>query len=179
MHSECGDHAIIRQSMVPCQWWRGALGFSVLAIFQISYSVFAPKNFFVFQFWCSLRFADFSVFQHLVFGFREKYQRVFGFDIRCSFWLFLFDLFGFRFLYALCGKKLQMLSRGMHDKPIEISLGSLRSLRVAVPSPLPQGGGRGGEGTATRRLRLSTEHCQSFFINATSKQVTKLQATCD
>ena len=29
------------------------------------------------------------------------------------------------------------------------------------------------------RVRLSTEHCQSFFINATSKLVTKLQATRD
>ena len=35
------------------------------------------------------------------------------------------------------------------------------------------------EGTATRGLRLSTEHCQSFFINATSKLVTKSQATRD
>ena len=35
------------------------------------------------------------------------------------------------------------------------------------------------EGTATRRVLLSTEHCQSFFINATSKLVAKLQATCD
>ena len=43
--------------------------------------------------------------------------------------------------------------------------------------PFPQGGGV--EGTATCRVRLSTEHCQSFFINATSKLVTKLQATRD
>ena len=41
--------------------------------------------------------------------------------------------------------------------------------------PPPKVGG--GEGTATRRVRLSTEHSQSFFINATSKLVTKLQAT--
>ena len=39
-----------------------------------------------------------------------------------------------------------MLSRGMRDKPIEISQGSLGSLRVAVPSPSPKVGG--GEGTA-------------------------------
>ena len=44
-------------------------------------------------------------------------------------------------------------------------------------APFPRVGGR--EGTATRRVRLSTEHCQSFFINATSKLVTKLQATRD
>ena len=57
-----------------------------------------------------------------------------------------------------------MLSRGMRDKPIEVSQGS--------PSPTVGGG---GEGTTTRRVRLS----QSFFINATSKLVTKLQATRD
>ena len=31
--------------------------------------------------------------------------------------------------------------------------------------------------TATCRVQLGTEHCQSFFINTTSKLVTKLQAT--
>ena len=31
--------------------------------------------------------------------------------------------------------------------------------------------------TATRRVLLSTEHCQSFFINAIPKLVTKSQAT--
>ena len=65
----------------------------------------------------------------------------------------------------------------MHDKPIEISQGSLGSLRAAVSSPSPK---VGGEGTATLGVWLSTEHCQSFvFINAASKLVTKLQATCD
>ena len=67
----------------------------------------------------------------------------------------------------------------MRDKPIEISQGSLGNLSVAVPSPSPKVGGGGREGTATRRVRLSTEHCQSFFINATLKLVTKLQATRD
>ena len=57
------------------------------------------------------------------------------------------------------------------DKPIEISQGSLGNLRVAVPSPFPK--------VVGGRVRLSTEHCQSFFINATSKLVTKLQATRD
>ena len=53
--------------------------------------------------------------------------------------------------------------------------GSPGSLGVAVPSTSPKVVG-GGEG----RVRLSTEHCQSFFfINATSKLVTKLQAICD
>ena len=64
-----------------------------------------------------------------------------------------------------------MLSRGMCDKPIEISQRSLGSLRVAVPSP-PQGGG--GKGRAQLH-----EQCRSFFINATSKLVTKLQVTRD
>ena len=35
------------------------------------------------------------------------------------------------------------------------------------------------EGTATRRVLLSTGHCQSFFINATPQLVTKSQATRD
>ena len=55
----------------------------------------------------------------------------------------------------------------------------MADLQIKATSPPPQGGGGGGEGTATRRVRLSTEHCQRFFINATPKLVTKLQATCD
>ena len=31
-----------------------------------------------------------------------------------------------------------------------------------LPSPPPQGGGGGEEGTATRRVRLSTEQCQRY-----------------
>ena len=73
-----------------------------------------------------------------------------------------------------------MLSSGMLDKPIEISQGSLGSLRVAVPFPSPSPKvSWGGEGKPTHRVPLGTEHCQSFFIYATSKLVTKLQATCD
>ena len=44
--------------------------------------------------------------------------------------------------------------------------------------PLPHGGGE-GKGMVIRRVQLSMEHCQSFFINATLKLVTKLQATRD
>ena len=66
-----------------------------------------------------------------------------------------------------------MLLRGMHDKPTEMLQGFLGSLRVAVPSPLPSVGG-GGEGTATHKVWLSMENCQSFFINATSKLETHL-----
>ena len=63
-----------------------------------------------------------------------------------------------------------MILRRMRDKPIEKSQGSLGSLSVAVPSPMVGGGGR---------VRLSMEHCQSYFIKANSKLVTKLQATRD
>ena len=66
----------------------------------------------------------------------------------------------------------------MRDEPTEISQGFLGSLRVAVPFP-PSLKVEEGEGTTTRRVRLSTEHCLGFFINATPKLVTKLQATRD
>ena len=59
---------------------------------------------------------------------------------------------------------------------IEISQGALDSQRIAEPFPAHLGG---GEGTATRRVRLSTEHCQRFFMNATSKLVNGLQAAHD
>ena len=44
---------------------------------------------------------------------------------------------------------MQMLSKGMHEKPIKISQVFLGSLHVAVPSPSPWWGG--GEGTAKHR----------------------------
>ena len=53
--------------------------------------------------------------------------------------------------------------------------GSPGSLGVAVPSTSPKvGGGGGGEGTAKHGTLP-----EFFFINATSKLVTKLQAICD
>ena len=61
-----------------------------------------PKNF-GFSVLVFIAVCGFSVFQHLVFAFREKYQRVFGFDNRCGFRFFLFDLFGFQFLFDLSG----------------------------------------------------------------------------
>ena len=67
----------------------------------------------------------------------------------------------------------------MGDKPLKISQGYLSSLCIAVPTPSPSPKVGGGEGVATRGVRLCMEHFQSFFINATSKLVTKLQATCD
>ena len=117
---------------------RGTLGFSVLAIFK---SVF---RFFGFGVHYGLR-----IFRYLAFcfGFREKYYRVFGFDTRCGFLFFLFDLFGFRLLFDLSGnyapslisnsRETQMLLRGMRNKPIQISQGSFSSPREAVPSPPP------------------------------------------
>ena len=49
-----------------------------------------------------------------------------------------------------------MLSRGMRDKPIEISQGAPDSQRIAEPFPAPSPKVGGGEGTATRRVRHRT-----------------------
>ena len=71
----------------------------------------------------------------------------------------------------------------MRDKPIEISQGSLGSLRVAVPSPFPNVGGEGrGGGEGRVRVHVGYGQAQiiaSFFINSTSKLVTKLPVTRD
>ena len=84
---------------------RRALGFSVLRfwLFFGSVSLFLCKKKFGFFALVFITVCAFIVFQHVVLGFREKYKRVFGFDIRCGFRLFLFDLFGFRFLFDLSG----------------------------------------------------------------------------
>ena len=50
----------------------GILGFAVLAIFKIGYSVFVPKNF-GFSVLVFVAVYAFSVFWHLVFAFRENY----------------------------------------------------------------------------------------------------------
>ena len=65
----------------------GVLGFSVLRFqlfFRSVFLVFVPKNF-GFSVLVFIAVCGYTYFQHLVFGFLEKYQRVFGFDIRCSF----------------------------------------------------------------------------------------------
>ena len=64
-----------------------------------------------------------------------------------------------------------MLSRGMRDKQFKFR----RDPQVVYVQPYPPPPLRWGRGdvTATRRVKL---HYQSFFINATSKLVTKLQA---
>ena len=49
------------------------------------------------RFWCSLRFADFPFFSTWFSVFAKNTN---GFS-RCGFWFFLFDLFGFRFLFDL------------------------------------------------------------------------------
>lgn len=65
----------------------GALRFSVLGFWLFFRSVFRflSQKTFSFLFWCSLQFAGFPFFSiwFLVFGFRHKYKRVFGFGIRC------------------------------------------------------------------------------------------------
>ena len=53
-----------------------------------------------------------------------------------------------------------MLSRGMRDKPIEISQGTLGRLRVAVPSPSPKVGRRGPASLAWRSF------CASRMLSA-------------
>ena len=92
---------------------RGALGFSVLRfqLFFRSVFWFLYQKTSVFRFWCSLRFAAipifsiwFSVFAKNTSGFSDLISdAVFGFDIRCGFQFFLFDLFGFQFLFDLSG----------------------------------------------------------------------------
>ena len=72
---------------------REALGFLVLRFWLHFRSVF--------RFWCSLRFADFPNFSIWFFGFREKYWRVFEYDIRCGFRFFRILAFGFWFSWKI------------------------------------------------------------------------------
>ena len=71
-----------------------------------------------------------------------------------------------------------MLSREMRDKPIEISQGSLGSLRVTAPFPSLKVGGGGVEGTATqgtlpeflyqRHLEVGDQvTCHTWLIDST------------
>ena len=74
----------------------GALGFSVLRFWLFFRSVFrflCQKTSFS-RFWCSLRFTDFPFFS-IWFWFSRK--------ILMGFRIFIFDLFGFRFLFDLSG----------------------------------------------------------------------------
>ena len=66
------------------------MGFLVLRfwLFLDRFFGFCAKNF-DFSVLVFIAICAYSVFQHLVFGFREKYSWVFGFDIR----------YGFRFSY--------------------------------------------------------------------------------
>ena len=79
----------------------GTLGFSVLAIFVIGFSVFVPKflaqkTFSVFRFWCSLRFADFSVFsiRFSVFVENNSGFLVLLFNVVCIRFSVLAEFFG-------------------------------------------------------------------------------------
>ena len=67
----------------------GDIGIFGLAIFQIDFFVFMPKDF-GFSVFVFIAVCRFFVFYHLVFSFRKKYERFFGFVIRCAFWVFLF-----------------------------------------------------------------------------------------
>ena len=79
----------------------GIFGFAVLAIFRSVFRFLCQKlGFSVLVF---IAVCAYSVFQHLVFGFREKYWWVFKFDIRYGFRFLLFDLCGFRSLFNLSG----------------------------------------------------------------------------
>ena len=75
--------------------------FLLFWLFSRSLSVFVPKNF-GFSVLVFIAVCGFSVFKHLVSVF-AKILTGFGFDIRCGFRSFLFDLFGFRFLFDLSG----------------------------------------------------------------------------
>ena len=81
---------------------RGALGFTVLRFWLFFRSVFVPKNL---GFSVLVFISVCGFFRLLASGFRfsRKYERVFGFDIRCGFRFFLFDLSEFRFLFDLSG----------------------------------------------------------------------------
>ena len=101
---------------------RRALGFSVLRFWLFFRSVFgfcAKKlRFLGFGVHCGLR-----IFRFLAFGFRFSRKILMGFQI------FIFDLFGFQFLFDLSGNyapplisnssQTQMLSRRMRDKPLK------------------------------------------------------------
>ena len=109
------------------KWMRGTLGFSVLrcCLFFISIFPFLIQKTSVSRFRCSLRFAYFPFFSIWFSVFTKNIWYPMRFSV------FPFDLFGFRFLSDLSGNyaprlisnssQTQMLSRRMHDKPIEIS----------------------------------------------------------
>ena len=127
-------------------WWCSMIveggiwifGFAVLAIF-ISVFRFCVKNlrFFSFSVHCGLR-----IFHILAFGFRFSRKIPTGFrnwyPMRFSVFPNWPTVFGFQLLFDLSGnitrphwsRETQMLLRGMRDKPIEISQGSLGGSRV-------------------------------------------------
>ena len=113
----------------------GIFGFAVLAIFQTGFSVFVAKDF-GFSVLVVIAVCGFFVFQHLVFGFREKYQRFFGFGTRCGFSYFV--LFwvpvSVRFEQHLISnsRETPKLFRGMRNK-INVMVGD-------QASPLTPGG---------------------------------------
>ena len=122
---------------------------------------FCVKKISVSWFWCSLRFVDISFFAWNTNRFSDLISdAVFGF----SYLTYLSS--GFSSIWAAITR--------LYWSRIAAKRTCYR--KECVKNQLKGGG---GEGTATGRVRLSTEYRQGFFINATSKLVTKLQATRD
>ena len=84
----------------------------------------------VFQSWCSLQFADFSVFYRLVFSFDQKYLWIFWFGIPCGFQFFLF---GFQFLFNLSGNYVPPLMLNSHEtSTCSTCYHCIRSVRILI-----------------------------------------------
>ena len=96
------DHIILtylRKSFIPYKKGHWDFRFYGFGYFYFGVSVFVPKNF-GFSVLVFIAVCGFSVFKHLVSVF-AKILTGFGFDIRCGFRSFLFDLFGIWFLFDL------------------------------------------------------------------------------
>ena len=163
---------------------RGALGFSVLRfqLFFRSVFWFLCQKTSVFRFWCSLRFADipffsiwFSVFAKNTSGFSDLISdAIFDF----SYLTYLGS--GFSTIWAavtrLHWSRIAAKRKSYRENWNIAGIPTPTSSRT-LPLPSPSLKVGGGEGTARRRVRLSTEHCQSIFIKATLKLLTELQAS--
>ena len=130
-----------------------------------------PKKLQFFGFVVHCGFADFPLFSIWFSVFAKNTNGFSNFDIRCAFQFFSVGS-GFSLIWAaitrLHWSRIATERKCYREECVTNQLKYRRD-----PPPLRWGGG--GEGTTTRRVRLS----QSFFINATSKLVTKLQATRD
>ena len=129
----------------------------------------------------------FSVFEHLVALFAKNTN---GFTVLISDAVFGFSSLtylgpGFSSIWAaithLHWSRIAAKRKCYREECVTNQLKYRRDLQVPHVKPYPPPPPRwvGVESTVTRKVRLCTEHCQCFFINAISKLVTKLQATCD